>query len=178
MTPINGFAPLAAADARLLILGSMPSVASLDKQQYYGKPQNAFWKIMGDLFDAGPDRPYAERARQLLDCGIAVWDVIAQCKRAGSLDSAIDMQSVVVNDFAGFLADHTDIRQVFFNGRTAEKIWRRCVAADLPADWSALTCHGLPSTSPAMASLDYQAKLKQWRILQRALSGQLPDAVL
>ena len=168
MTRIHGFAPLAAADARALILGSMPSVASLDKQQYYGKPQNAFWKIMGDLFDAGSNKDYAERVSVLQDCGIAVWDVIAECERAGSLDSAIDMQSVVVNDFSGFLSQHPDLKHVFFNGRTAEKTWQRFVRGTLPDSATALRYRTLPSTSPAMASLNYEAKLEQWTVLLRA----------
>lgn len=167
MTHIRGFAPLAASDARLLILGSMPSVASLDKRQYYGKPQNAFWKIMGDLFDAGPDKPYAQRVSQLTACGVAVWDVISQCNRPGSLDSAIDMRSVVVNDFGDFFTGHSCISHVFFNGKTAERTYRRFVIDELSDSLSTLVYQTLPSTSPAMASLTYAAKLECWSILKQ-----------
>ena len=78
--PLNsvarGFPPIAAADAGVLILGSLPSQLSLQKQEYYGNPQNAFWRVMGELFDAGPELPYAERADRLVRSGIAVWDVL------------------------------------------------------------------------------------------------------
>ncbi len=80
---VRSFAPLAAPDARLLILGSMPGVASLDAGQYYAHPQNAFWRIMGELVGAGPDKSYEERTHILRKRGIAVWDVLKSCVRAG-----------------------------------------------------------------------------------------------
>ena len=128
----------------------MPSVASLEKHQYYGKPQNAFWRIMGELYCAGVELDYPDRCAQLTDAGVAVWDVIARCRRPGSLDSAIDMQSVVVNDFAAFLGAHPSVSAVCFNGRKAEEIWRRFVQADIHALRPELGFVTLPSTSPAM----------------------------
>ena len=106
---LTGFPPIAAADARVLVLGSMPSVASLAREQYYGHPQNAFWPIMGRLFGAGPELPYDERKAVLVERGVAVWDVLQSCRRAGSLDTAIDRDSEQANDFATFFRKHRQI---------------------------------------------------------------------
>ncbi|OZA12577.1 MAG: DNA-deoxyinosine glycosylase, partial [Hydrogenophilales bacterium 17-62-8] len=84
----TGFPPIADAHARILILGSLPGQVSLQRQQYYAQPQNAFWKIMGRLFDAGPELAYAERTQRLVENGIALWDVCASAQRPGSLDAA------------------------------------------------------------------------------------------
>ena len=84
-----GFPPIADADARVLVLGSLPGRMSLEKQQYYAQPYNAFWKIMGQLFGAAPELPYERRLEELRKHGVAVWDVLAAGERSGSLDSAI-----------------------------------------------------------------------------------------
>ena len=163
MTRIEGFPPLLGKAPRVLILGSMPSVTSLDKQQYYGKAQNAFWKIMGELFSAAPELDYTERCRRLTDAGIAVWDVLSACVRPGSLDSAIDMQSAEVNDFRGLLTREAGINHVFFNGRKSEQIFMRRVRVDIDQFRPGIIYECLPSTSPAMATLNFEQKLSAWK---------------
>src|SRR3990170_8767558 len=130
---IRSFPPIGAPDAALLILGSMPGRASLLANQYYAHPRNAFWPIMGELFGAGPEMPYARRVRVLKHAGIAVWDVLASCTRGGSLDSDIDEESIVPNDFAWFFGAHPRVQTVFFNGAKAEASFRRYVLQGLPA---------------------------------------------
>ncbi len=98
----SSFPPVARADARVLILGSLPGQASLAAQEYYAQPQNAFWPLMGDFFGAGRALPYAERLERLQHSKIALWDVCASATRPGSLDQKIDFASVVPNDFARF----------------------------------------------------------------------------
>ncbi len=160
---VRSFAPVASADARVLILGSMPGVASLNAAQYYAHPQNRFWSIMGCLLGFDPlETPYAQRTRYLTDAGLALWDVLQSCERPGSLDSAIRRETQVVNDFPGFLVGHPHIRTVFFNGAHAEQTFRRYVGP-LLRDASALTYIRLPSTSPAHASLSFDDKLACWR---------------
>lgn len=160
---LQGFPPLAGADARHLILGSMPGRASLVAQQYYAHGQNAFWRIMGDLLGAGPDIPYVQRLEKLRAAGIALWDVIASCERPGSLDADIVGKTVRANDFAAFFAAHPAIVQVFFNGAAAEAAFRRHVLPDLPVlPGRALRLLRLPSTSPAHATLGYAGKLAVW----------------
>jgi len=138
----------------------MPGRASLDAQAYYAHPHNAFWRIMGALFGAGPELPYEARLARLRANGVALWDVIAACERAGSLDAAIDAASVRANDFPGFFADHSGIGRVFFNGAAAEAAFRRHVLPGLGG--RPLQLRRLPSTSPAHASLRYEDKLAAW----------------
>jgi TDG/mug DNA glycosylase family protein len=168
---IAGFAPLVGDAPRILLLGSMPSVASLEQQQYYGKPQNAFWKIMGELFSAGPELPYSDRVNALTARGIAVWDVLASCVRPGSLDSAIDMRTAEVNDFVGFLSTHAMISHVFFNGRKAEDVYQRPVLTDVGPIRPAMVYTGLPSTSPAMAAMNFEQKLTRWSTVSSVLDS-------
>jgi hypoxanthine-DNA glycosylase len=167
----RGFPPIAAPDARVLVLGSLPGQASLAAQQYYAQPQNAFWRIMGELIDAGPDMPYDERTARLRASGIALWDVCKAAVRPGSLDAAIDLRSVVVNDFRRFFREHPRIVHVCVNGGTAHRLYLKKVQPGLRDPWAALPVHLLPSTSPAHASLRFAQKLERWRRLQDWLSG-------
>lgn len=168
-TPDRGFPPVARHDARVLVLGSLPGVRSLEAQQYYAQPRNAFWRIMAELVDAGPERSYVARLAALERAGIALWDVAATAIRPGSLDAAIVPGSVEANDFAGFFARHRQIRAVFFNGAKAAELYRRLVPATLDAPFAALPTHRLPSTSPAHAAMPFSAKLEAWR----AVAGYL-----
>jgi hypoxanthine-DNA glycosylase len=157
-----GFPPIAAANARVLVLGSLPGVKSLQMHEYYAQPYNAFWRIMGELFGAAPALPYSARLERLRAHGIAVWDVLAAGEREGSLDSAIVPKSIVVNDFNAFFARHPRIRMICFNGNTAAGLFRRKVLPGLDAKWGAIERHALPSTSPAYASLGFAQKLERW----------------
>lgn len=159
---IHGFPPIVRPSARLLILGSMPSAASLAAGEYYAHPRNQFWRIAGDLCGFDPEAPYARRKAALAGAGIALWDVVASCVRPGSLDAAIADETIIANDFAGFLARHRQIERVCFNGRKAESAWRRHVEPQLPAT-RRLEYRLLPSTSPAHAGMSYLRKLRIWR---------------
>jgi TDG/mug DNA glycosylase family protein len=155
----QGFPPIAREDARVLILGSLPSEASLQAREYYAHPQNAFWKIMHVIAGAAGD--YAARCRALQEHAIAVWDVLSSSVRPGSLDADIDMTTAVPNDFEHFLAAHEHIRRVCFNGRKAQQMFQRRVQASLTE--FDLEFALLPSTSPAHASMTFAEKLEIWR---------------
>jgi hypoxanthine-DNA glycosylase len=145
----------------VLVLGSMPSEASLAARQYYAHRHNQFWRIAGEICGVAHNAPYAVRQAALKRRRIALWDVLESCVRPGSLDSAIRADSIRVNNFADFLAAHPSIRRICFNGRKAESAWRRRVLPTLPAT-RRLEYRLLPSTSPAHAGMSYRAKLKIW----------------
>jgi double-stranded uracil-DNA glycosylase len=155
------FAPVARADARVLILGSMPGAASLAAQQYYAHPHNQFWTIMGALCGAGLDLPYRRRLERLQGCGVALWDVFESCSRPGSLDAAIDHATAVPNDILGVLRRCPAIRRICCNGTTAYVAFRRHFGAELLP--RAIELQRLPSTSPANASWRPARKLDAWR---------------
>src|SRR5581483_5874939 len=127
-TPLlDGFAPVVDDGAALLILGSFPSVQSLTTRQYYGNPRNAFWPITATLFGFDAQAAYETRLAALQSHGVALWDVLHKCRRVGSSDAKTDPKSLVVNDFAQFFATYPRIRRVYFNGQTADKLFRRLV---------------------------------------------------
>jgi TDG/mug DNA glycosylase family protein len=167
----RGFPPIAAPDARVLILGSLPGQVSLVQRQYYAQPQNAFWRIMGALFGAGLEQPYESRVERLKTERVAVWDVCRAATRPGSLDSSIDVSSVIPNDFGTFFRRHPAIAAVFTNGGTATRLYQRIVQPRLAGAPRELPLHALPSTSPAHASLRFEQKLERWRQVAYVLGG-------
>jgi hypoxanthine-DNA glycosylase len=159
-TPLlEGFPPVVDDTARLLILGSFPSVLSLASGQYYGNPRNAFWPITGALFGFDAAAAYETRLAALQSAGVALWDVLHMCRRAGSADAKIDPKSVVANDFGALVAGYPSITRVFFNGSAAKQLFRRLVDVDADVDYRLL-----PSTSPARAMPAGQ-KLQAWRVI-------------
>jgi hypoxanthine-DNA glycosylase len=157
------FPPLVGARPHTLVLGSLPGQKSLQMQQYYAHPQNAFWKLIEQLFGASSPQPYKRRVKILTDHGIALWDVLAAAERPGSLDSSIVHATARANDFAGLLRSHPRIRRVFFNGRKAEDMYRRLVLPGLESEFEELRYECLPSTSPAHAGMTFSKKLAAWR---------------
>lgn len=157
--------------ARVLILGSMPGKLSLQQERYYAHPRNAFWPLIGGMLGFDTDTPYRQKLAMLIRHRIALWDVLQSCYRPGSLDTSIQGDSVVVNDFSTFFRRHHGIRAVFFNGATAERLYRKHVMPSLNAEQNTVFLHRLPSTSPANARLTLQEKLHQWRLIRDYING-------
>jgi hypoxanthine-DNA glycosylase len=152
-----GLAPIAAPDARLLVLGSFPSVASLQAQQYYAHPRNHFWPILSALWGTDLNAlPYAQRVAEVRRRGLAIWDVYAACRREGSLDSAIE--DAEPNDLAALAARLPQLAAIAHNGGESARAMRITRALGLPV-------HRLPSTSPANASWSFERKLAAWRVV-------------
>ncbi len=147
----------------------MPSRKSLAADQYYAHPQNAFWPIMAELFDFDPCHDYEERLQQLRKKRIALWDVAFQCIRPGSLDSAIELETVVANGFDDFFMQHPDIRTIFFNGRKAEVLYLKLVQPKLSFALQQIEKCLLPSTSPANAAMSRAQKIEKWKIVRDTL---------
>ena len=156
MERIEGYAPVADANSRLLVLGTMPSVESLRAGFYYAHPRNAFWHILADVVGAPLPQTTAEKQALALENGVALWDVLRACTRRGSLDSAI--RNAEANDFAAFFRDHARIERVLFNGAAAQRLFLRLCPGALAGRASAR----LPSTSPAY-TLSYEQKRELWR---------------
>lgn len=167
MSAIDGFAPIVSNDASMLILGTMPSEASLLRQQYYGHPRNAFWPIMSALFGSDSELCYQLRQDMLMENGIAVWDVLKSCNRLGSLDSKIKLASIITNDLGCFFAEYKGIKRVFFNGRMAEKLYQKRILPALNPRFYYLDYQCLPSTSPAYASLNLELKIEAWKVIKQ-----------
>jgi hypoxanthine-DNA glycosylase len=156
---LEGLPPIADTRARVLILGNMPSVMSLAAGEYYGNPRNAFWRIAAEVFGFVADDAYAHRTDALRRHSVAVWDVLRHCRRVGSLDSAVEPDSMVANDFGAFFAEHPSIGTVYFNGAAAERNFARLVRVEAPVSYVRL-----PSTSPAH-TMSFADKLAAWRVI-------------
>jgi len=160
MSRLTGLAPVIDARARVLILGSFPSTASLAERQYYAHPQNQFWRILGTVIEQPlKEMDYADRIAAVRDAGIAIWDVYASCERAGSLDSAI--RDAVPNPLAALKKSAPALRRICFNGRMAA----RRIGEVEALGYEAMV---LPSTSPAHAGMTFEKKLAGWRIALQA----------
>jgi len=154
LPPVTGPAPL------VLILGSFPSVRSLERGEYYGNPKNRFWAVMEDLFAIPSALPYPERTRLLTGKRVALWDVVRSCTREGSADSRI--RQAVPNDIAGFARAHPALRLVALNGSAAGSLYHRF--AEVPGIPSVV----LPSTSPANAAVTFAQKVTAWSVVKKA----------
>jgi hypoxanthine-DNA glycosylase len=159
----DAFPPVASVNARILILGTMPSEISLERQEYYGNPRNQFWRMMQAVFDIPLDSPYAARLVGLGQKQIALWDVLQSCERVGSLDSAI--QNAVPNDFTGMFTELANLKILAFNGKRAAEWFEKWVRVDTTGFQKLV----LPSTSPA-AALAFEKKVTAWAVL-RTLSA-------
>jgi TDG/mug DNA glycosylase family protein len=158
---VRSFPPVAAPDAEVLVLGSMPGKVSLARQQYYAHPQNLLWRFMGELFGAGPELEYEARLGKLREHKVSLWDVLKECYRESAMDADIVEESIVVNDFGGFFKNHPHIARVCFNGSKAEQAFRKYALPELNLEGVELV--RLPSTSPANASVPRAQKLAAWR---------------
>lgn len=160
MTFKRCFDPVADARTRVLILGSLPGEASLAHQQYYAHKQNKFWHLVGEVI--GEDlvaMEYETRLHTLREHRVGLWDVVAQARREGSLDG--DIRDHEGNDLVALIERLPALEAIAFNGGTAARIGERILGAHARH----ITILRLPSSSPAYASMNFAAKLVQWRAL-------------
>lgn len=159
---ICSFPPLAHENSKILILGTMPGILSLQKQQYYAHPQNGFWKIMFSLFGDLPVPIDFELRKQLLiDSNISLWDVLASCEREGSLDTNI--RNAVANDILTLLASYPNIKLIVFNGKESHRLFTKTFGSQIT-----LPQIVMPSTSPAN-TMKLERKLENWSHLKKLL---------
>ncbi|MDD3155448.1 MAG: DNA-deoxyinosine glycosylase [Victivallaceae bacterium] len=151
----SSFPPSVDGNATILILGSMPGGESLRRNEYYAYKQNVFWRIVEDIYRIDRHAPYEERLAALRAHAVALWDVLANCNRSGSLDSSI--REARPNAIAELVAVSGRIQRICCNGGAAGRYLHRFFP-DLPVEVIVL-----PSTSPAAAALSYEEKLRLWQ---------------
>jgi len=158
---ISSFPPIISEGSKILILGSVPGVKSLEMQQYYAHPQNQFWKIIFELFEEDFTADYQKRTEIIRKNYIALWDVIDSCEREGSLDTKIRNEEH--NDILKILRDHPNIKAVFCNGQKSFKNLKKILGKE-----SEIPIFVLPSTSP-LHTVSFDKKLAEWEILKSFL---------
>ena len=155
---IECFPPIIDEDSQILIIGTMPSVKSLDKKEYYAHPRNAFWKIMAKLYLNGAEfSNFDEKKACILAHHLALWDNLKFCERNGSLDSNI--KNMIPNDFESLLQNHPHICRLIFNGQKSFQIFKK-FHPELLEKYQHFV---LPSTSPANAALSFDTKFMIWQ---------------
>ena len=163
MNNCKSFAPSIDENSKVLILGSMPGVKSLEEQQYYAHPQNRFWKVMGRVLNVPKlhDFDYHLKLKALLDNNIALWDTIKSCKRAGSLDS--DIQNETPNNIRELLKNYPNIKTICLNGNKSYSAFKKYFP-DLSEKYN---CKKMPSTSPANAKYSLDKLVEDWIFINR-----------
>ena len=158
MNNCKSFKPSIDNNSKILVLGSMPGVKSLEEQQYYAHPQNRFWKIMGDICNKPKlhEFDYETKLKTLLNHNIALWDTIKSCKRNGSLDS--DIQNETPNDIRNLLKLYPNIKTICLNGNKSYSAFKKY----FPDLLEKCSCHKMPSTSPANARYSLDILIKEW----------------
>jgi len=152
---INSFCPIVNDETEILILGTMPGVASLKKQEYYAHPRNHFWKIIYTLFCTLPISEIFEEKIKLLQANkIGLWDVLENCERKGSLDNHIKNHKE--NDFETLFNEYPNIRKIIFNGKESNRYFIKRFGKI-----KGITYYVMPSTSPAN-TMSFENKLKIW----------------
>lgn len=164
---LRSFRPVADERSRILILGTMPGPVALERRQYYGYPGNHFWKIIPAILSEPAPSDYAGRIDLLRRHRIALWDVLRTCRRQGAGDAAI--RDAVPNDIAALLGRHRAIGTIFFNGKSAERLYRRYWDGRIH-----IPCFALPSTSPAHASQSLPQKTRAWSAILPYLANRNP----
>lgn len=162
MQKISSFPPIVNKNSKILILGSIPGIKSLEMQQYYAHPQNKFWKIIFEILNEEFTTNYRQRIEILEKHHIALWDVIDTCERKGSLDSEIRNEEA--NKIEELLQNFPNIKAIFCNGQKSHKNLLKILGKKFR-----LPIIVLPSTSPANAGLSYFDKLKLWYIILEKL---------
>ena len=155
---VHPIAPVFNADSKILILGSFPSVKSREEMFFYGHPRNRFWQVISAVFERSVPDCVEGKRDVLLSCRVALWDVIASCDIEGSSDSTI--RNVVPNDLS-VIFDTADIKQIYVNGKTAERYYNKYLRDKYGR---AAIC--LPSTSPANAAWSFEKLVKAWSIIK------------
>lgn len=155
---VHPIEPVFDKNSKILILGSFPSVRSREEGFFYGHKQNRFWKVVSAVFEEEVPKTIPQKKAFLLRNHIALWDVIHSCDITGSSDSSI--KNVVANDLS-IILEHSGIRKIFVNGKTAEKYYIKYSEKD-----THIKAICLPSTSPANAAFSVDRLTEAWKTIK------------
>lgn len=155
------FEPIFDGNSKILILGTFPSVKSRENNFYYGHPQNRFWSVLAEILGMETPKSIPQKRQMLLENNIAIWDVVGSCDISNSSDMSI--KNVVPNDLSVIL-ENADIKTVYANGKTAEKLYNKYLLKKTGKEITAL-----PSTSPANAAFSKERLVKAWKIIKEDL---------
>lgn len=157
---MHPFAPVYDSRSEILILGSLPSVKSRERQFYYGHPRNRFWNVLAQIYREEVPVSTGEKRSLLLRHHVALWDVIASCDIAGSADSSI--RNVAPNDIRGIL-EKISVRKICFNGGKARELFERYCEKPEREFYAGYEMIPLPSTSPANAAFGLERLAQAWK---------------
>jgi TDG/mug DNA glycosylase family protein len=163
-TRVYSIEPIIGRNPRIMILGSMPGIISINAAQYYANPRNVFWIVLADLFGIDIDCSYESKVQQMQQLPMIVWDTLKACHREGSLDSKILNTDIEANDIAALLNRYPTVQAIAFNGGASAKYFDRLVKPQLANELS-VELLKMPSTSPANAGMKREQKLELWRRL-------------
>ena len=158
------FTPIINKNSKVLILGTMPGIKSLEESEYYGNKRNAFWSILFNLFNEEMTEDYGKKKEFILKHKLALWDTLKQCYREGSLDSKIKNEAP--NAIHTLITNYNSIKYIIFNGKGAEKFYKRYFKPIKEISYITLA-----STSPANAQKTFDQKLKEWAIIKEFLNN-------
>ncbi len=150
-----GFEPVFRQDARVLILGTMPSPKSIEQGFYYGHPKNRFWPVLSTLLGCAVPAAIYEKKAMLLENGLALWDVLSSCDRESAADATI--KNEIPNDLCMVARACPHLRAAALNGAAAYRLYKRHFPSDLFPE-----ALNLPSTSPANAACGIEELLSHW----------------
>lgn len=156
---IDSFKPLIDENSAILILGTMPSVKSLEGQEYYGNRQNAFWPILFGVVEEEVTEDYEQKKQLLVRYKIALWDVLQSCEREGSLDSKIKGERP--NDIKGLLIAYPALKTIVFSSQKAAQYFKKYIGMI-----EGITFVTMPSPSGANARMSLQEKLNHWKTIK------------
>ncbi|MDD1772389.1 MAG: DNA-deoxyinosine glycosylase [Methanomassiliicoccales archaeon] len=169
-----GLPPVVGEGPKVLILGTIPSVRSIEKMEYYGNPRNHFWNIIYALFQAEPEIDYGKKIRFITERRIALWDVLAECDIRGSRDQSII--NPVVNDIEMFFRENKDLDHIFLNGKVAGTMYDLLIKDNWPEGRPRPVAYTLPSSSTANA-IGMGQKVETWAIVRKAVEEYRPNDV-
>lgn len=126
MSTCKSFAPIVDEHSRILILGSMPGIKSLEQQEYYAHPQNRFWRLLALLLQEDVPQDYSAKQALLHKHHLALWDTLGYCERVGSLDSNIKNEAP--NAVAELAGELPHLQAVVCNGGKAAAAFKKYFA--------------------------------------------------